>query len=1415
MATPPFQVEDTDEDFFDKLVDDEFGVSESGSSVVDGADSDELKAFSNLSIGEVATVSEDSTRGEIGFSVEGEKNLKDDFVPSADSPEKDTSVKEENVSLISNSSVFDNVESNNASNRTEISLDSSKSSASKTTCIKEVQWSSLYADSDQRSESGFGSYSDFFTESGDNSVDPFAEVGSNLKADTYPTSGITENEVYDSTASSNFEQHKDGQSYRAATEQTTSEQDLNNSQYWENLYPGWRYDPNTGEWYQVDCHDATVNTQGKYEDIKAQETGADVVSTQLSEASYLQQTTPSVMGMVAENCTTSNVAKWNLVSQGSTEYPAHMIFDPQYPGWYYDTIAQEWHLLESYTPAVQSTNTAQEQTIQDGNASVSGVFVERDQSAYNEYGKVETYGSQSVGSQGQVGDWAVQQNITMWQPKTIAENDAVAGFTENQHTESLYDSRGSASNSLDQHIGFKPMATASYEQTGRGYGGYKGGTEFQSFIPADNFSHQLNQPKVEQNTQMTLSHDFNGSKKSGSYSHQPFQTGTQSSYIPKEGRSSDGRPPHALVTFGFGGKLIVVKDSSSFVTNTVYTSKDCVGGSISVLDLMDVVEEKNDSSSIGFGTCDYFRTLCHQSFPGPLVGGNIGNKELNTWIDERIANCGSPDMDYRNGELLRLLLSLLKIACQHYGKLRSPFGTDPSLKENDRPESAVAKLFGSAKRSGAQLTGYASHTHCLTNVPSEGKIRATAAEVQKLLVSGRTKEALQCAQEGQLWGPALILAAQLGDQFYIDTVKQMAHLQLVAGSPLRTLCLLIAGQPADVFSTNSMTTIGPPGAAHMFQHHAQVGANGMLDDWEENLAVITANRTKGDELVILHLGDCLWKERGEVTAAHICYLVAEANFESFSDSARLCLIGADHWRFPRTYASPEAIQRTELYEYSTVLGNSQSVLLPFQPYKLIYAHMLAEVGKVSESLKYCHTILKSLKTGRAPEVEAWKQLVSSLEERIRAHQQGGFGINLAPGKLVGKLLPFIDRSIHRMIGPPPPPVPSVQSNEHDYHPPIPRVPVSQSTMAMSSLMPSASMEPISEWTGDSNGRSMPNRSISEPDFGRSPRQGHSSKEGASVDAQSKASVSGGPSRFGRFGSQLILKTMGWVSRSRPDRQAKLGEKNKFYYDEKLKRWVEEGAEPPAEETSLPPPPTTAVFQNGMTDYNIKTALKSESLPGHGVTESKSPTHSERSSGMPPIPPSSNQYSSRGRMNVRSRYVDTFHQGGGTSAKLFQSPSVPVAKTAGAAYTKFFVPTPAPLGEQTVAATGESMQEPAGPSEDLSTVMTRDSFFSSQPPPQPTSSPSMQRFASMNNIAPTANKVTGVLDGSLSSRSRRTASWSGSFTGANNSPNLTEMKPLGEVLGILPSPSMPNDPSSSMHLTRNGASFGEDLQEVEL
>lgn len=63
------------------------------------------------------------------------------------------------------------------------------------------------------------------------------------------------------------------------------------------------------------------------------------------------------------------------------------------------------------------------------------------------------------------------------------------------------------------------------------------------------------------------------------------------------------------------------------------------------------------------------------------------------------------------------------------------------------------------------------------------------------------------------------------------------------------------------------------GCLWLFTTLLQVGPGCMLDDWEENLAIISANRTKGDELVITHLGDCIWRERGEVWCRAISLLL--------------------------------------------------------------------------------------------------------------------------------------------------------------------------------------------------------------------------------------------------------------------------------------------------------------------------------------------------------------------------------------------------------------------------------------------------------------------------------------------------------------------------------------------------------------
>lgn len=72
--------------------------------------------------------------------------------------------------------------------------------------------------------------------------------------------------------------------------------------------------------------------------------------------------------------------------------------------------------------------------------------------------------------------------------------------------------------------------------------------------------------------------------------------------------------------------------------------------------------------------------------------------------------------------------------------------------------------------------------------------------------------------------------------------------------------------------------------------YLQIGANRMLDEWEENLAIITANRTKDDELVIIYLGDCLWKEHGEVCCMWFLCILSLFCLRFSKDLCVCCLI---------------------------------------------------------------------------------------------------------------------------------------------------------------------------------------------------------------------------------------------------------------------------------------------------------------------------------------------------------------------------------------------------------------------------------------------------------------------------------------------------------------------------------------------
>ncbi|RWW10377.1 hypothetical protein GW17_00026088 [Ensete ventricosum] len=618
MASPPsFSLEDqTDEDFFDNLVNDDLvfagSVSEQATSEM---------AFSNT-IDDVGLALEDSRLGVSGSAATDGNRQENGVTQSPGSPKPRSLVVESSAIPISTDSFASRVEvetldskdeqqevvasaplparanvvasGGSVETRSEFGSPGSllgKNTGSKETSVKEVQWSAFSVDPLQFGSDGlgFGSYTDFSTEN-------VGECGNKLETKVDQKCSSIDNSAADACSYFESIEQQDAQCYSLPSEQTP---DVNEAQYWESLYPGWKFDVGTGQWYQINDHDATTTAEPEnsnamneqqHDQDKVLTAGNGIIMDQRSEVSYYQQSANSVVAETAEDISTGYVSNWNQDSYGSTEYPPNVLLDPQYPGWYYDTDIQQWHTLQSSTPAVQATT-----------------------------GTTHGHYSQVMGIHWDGSRSTVKEN--MQQPEPVDEG--IPGFNEYRQKINLYNTVGHAPNCMDVQVGTRDLEPLSNYD----YGSTNGATRLQNFLPTKNMDH-VNQPKVERSFQAYLSHWHHDNQKATYHSQQSMSYASppcsSSSYALNEGRSSAGRPPHPLVAFGFG--------------------------------------------------------------------------------------------------------------------------------------------------------------------------------VQNLLLFGRRKEALQCAQAGQMWGLALILAAQLGEKFYVETVKQMANRQFVSGSPLRTLYLLIAGQPADVFS---------------------------------------------------------------------------------------------------------------------------------------------------------------------------------------------------------------------------------------------------------------------------------------------------------------------------------------------------------------------------------------------------------------------------------------------------------------------------------------------------------------------------------------------------------------------------------------------------------------------------------------
>lgn len=737
--------------------------------------------------------------------------------------------------------------------------------------------------------------------------------------------------------------------------------------------------------------------------------------------------------------------------------------------------------------------------------------------------------------------------------------------------------------------------------------------------------------------------------------HQPFNlAGSGVAYAPSaDGRQRDGRPPCVAVRFGFGGKLVTVAPttygSGAMVrvhsVHTLLRAAPAGGpGATYIASLERTPTSASASSASGFVSA---------------LKSSGSSSSLAKYASERADRVAEEQLYGENTRLdgMQTLWGVLKVLAEHRGVLADKDATGGN---STGPAAALAAVLSPGAGSDAQggwVNAGGRAAPLRVGVDTQAQ-QAASVEMERLLLGGRRADALAVAVGAGLWGPAMLLSRQCGEKHFQETAAAMARACFVPGSPIRTLQLLQAGLDGEVFGAAGQAgaAVGEPGQLGI-SDGADASAS-TLTQWRENLTIMAANRTPGDGRVIAELGDRLWGERGEMEAAHACYVIAQLQLQPYAPHNRLCLVGADHRARPRTFATPAAIQRTEILEHCVMQANPQAVLGAFQPYKLVLAGALAEAGMCKEALGYVESALKALRALDRASGELNAKLCAStaleLQDRLQgALQKGAWrGGSAGGGSLLSGLGRVLDKGITSLFG--------------DDRPAEQQPPSGQQQQPMANGDYGASRPPLPPGGGAAYNQQRPEtmqRTSSAPTMNSEPAS-TPSDQGEQPAKPSPGSGGGG-----------VAKTLGGLfSRVIPRRknanEAKLGLENDFYYDEVRKTWVIKGEEPPEAQAAHAPPPTFG--GGGASPFGTPGASPAQpsgqggaaaavtppSMPGMGGPPAASPSPLGGPPGGPPAPPpGGNAFSARARGgSVRSRYVDTMNPGAASS---------PVAPAAGA------------------------------------------------------------------------------------------------------------------------------------------------------
>ncbi|XP_036891123.1 protein transport protein Sec16B isoform X2 [Sturnira hondurensis] len=377
--------------------------------------------------------------------------------------------------------------------------------------------------------------------------------------------------------------------------------------------------------------------------------------------------------------------------------------------------------------------------------------------------------------------------------------------------------------------------------------------------------------------------------------------------------------PHVPVSFGPGGHLVCVCPSSPSE------------GQAALVELHSMEVILNDSEEQ-----EEMRT-----FSGPLIREDVHKVDIMTFCQQKAAQ--SRKSETPGSRDSALLWQLLVLLCRQNGSM---VGSDiaellvQDCKKLDKyqRQPPVANLISLTEEDNSPVLSVGTPNLLTGEIPPSVETPAQIMEkFTKLLYYGRKKEALEWAMNNHLWGHALFLSSKMDPRTYSWVMNGFTS-TLALNDPLQTLFQLMSSR-----IPQAATSCGDK----------------QWGDWRPHLAVILSNQAGEPELhrrAIVTMGDTL-AGKGMVEAAHFCYLVARVPFGHYTvKTDHLALLGSSHSQEFLRFATTEAIQRTEIFEYCQLLGLPQAFIPSFQVYKLLYASRLADFGLASQALHYCEAV---------------------------------------------------------------------------------------------------------------------------------------------------------------------------------------------------------------------------------------------------------------------------------------------------------------------------------------------------------------------------------------------------------------------------------------------------------------------------